>query len=123
MDRLLSKLLLLIIVLGIGIAYGISITRDGIESVNGPLGHTAGAAAGMQAETSVHEQADAEREPAITDMDEVSRLPETGPQVNPVRPNSDSMLSRIFHKTGSLIHLVADHLIRFVIGIGEALLS
>ena len=113
MDKLLGKLLLLMVVLGIGVFYGVGISKHGIEQVHGPIEEQEAAA---EDEPSEDEASASSQQGAVID--------ERGTDlVSKELPPPSSALGRIFDKIASLLGFIADGIIRFFVGIGEAVLS
>lgn len=116
-DKALGKLVLLLFVLGFGVFYGVSISKDGIGRVHGPIDP-------QQSEIADEAGGEPEFQPAA---DEVTAQPEQPEQpaseFEAIRPVSESVLVRLIDKIGSLLNYLADRLIRFLVRLGEAVLS
>lgn len=108
MDRWLGKTFVLLLVLGIGIFYGITISKEGIEHIHGPLPDEA-----LDDSAAV----EAEVLPAASDQPSVQRMPAA------VQSEPETLLMRLVHKLSGLLRLLADGLIRILVGLGEAVLS
>lgn len=113
MDKLLGKLLLLAAVLGFGILYGVSMSSDGIERIRGPFGEP-------ESEQVMEGWSIAEY---AGKMDPLDGRKETVTPAQPIHSVSDSLTAKLFDKIGSLLHMLAEQLIRLLVSIGEAILS
>jgi hypothetical protein len=134
MDKRAGRWLLAAFALLFGVFYGVSVTREGIGHIYGPLEAAGPAddAAGGHVRAEAPERTDAPK-PALkrgqpgtsgglaagepTDeyafaADEWRRL-----------PAEQTALSRIVGKTGDLLRILADGFIRLLVGLGEAVLS
>jgi len=125
MGRQAARLLLLSLALAFGVVYGVTVTREGLERVYGPLGFgaempdeaahiRAGAAGRTPADGESGNRLDAEwRAPA-----EEAKQADREPDRTNLAPGA-----RIAGKAGDLLRLLADGLIRLVVRLGEAVLS
>ena len=112
-DRFMGKLFILLLVLGIGVFYGISISKSGIEQIHGPINQ----------EEAVVDKPVAESE-LVQEVAEVKQVDErvvlsTQADI----PNSDTLLTRLFDAVGSLLQRLADGIIQLLVNLGEAVLS
>lgn len=107
-----GKLFLLLAVLGVGIFYGISLSKDGIEQIHGPLAYTE-----AEPEPENHVTAEAMAEPHST-----TKVATPGAESS-YKSGSDSLIMRLLNKLGGLIRLLADGIIRILVSLGEAVLS
>ncbi len=119
MANALGRLLLLAGVLAFGIFFGISLASSGIEQIHGPL-----TASSTKPDTISEEQVEKEalEEPGHA-LNPQQRDALSASQIEPVRPVSGSLLSKIFDKLGSLLNLLADYFIRLIVKLGETVLS
>lgn len=118
-------MLLLVVVLVVGVFYGISITKEGIGRIHGPLDGA------VEAEDAPDRWLEADagdaggRGPVAGAKDNGQEQPEgleTDPYGKPASA-TDSALSRLAGKAGELARLLADGLIRLLVGLGDAVLS
>jgi hypothetical protein len=115
------KLLLLIGVLVFGVFYGISLSNSGIEEIYGPI--EGEARAGVAAAEQDEAPFQAEDKQGAAEEKSLQSEPESNMNIEPIQPVSNSTLSLLLDKIGSLLNLLADHLIRLIVKLGEAVLS
>jgi hypothetical protein len=129
MDKRAGRWLLAAFALLFGVFYGVSVTREGIGHVYGPLeaagfpddaaagGHVRAEAARPAVKGGISGAAggwtgDGPAGESMLDAEEWRRL-----------PAEQTALSRIVGKTGDLLRILADGFIRLLVGLGEAVLS
>lgn len=117
-----GKLLLLVGVLVFGVFYGISLSNSGIEEIYGPIGGEARGGIAAAAQDDAPSQAE-DRQEAAEEEHGLHSEPISSMNIEPVQPVSNSTLSLLLDKIGSLLNLLADHLIRLIVKLGEAVLS
>lgn len=110
MGREAARLAALALVLLFGVFYGITVTRDGIGHVYGPL-----------EERGAAEETRAGGPEAMLSPD--AALEGAAPAFRAERPGEPSALSRFARAAGDLLRLLADGLVRLFVRLGEAVLS
>lgn len=127
MGRQAGRMLTLVFVLVLGVFYGISVSREGIGQVYGPLEFEEAAAAEEE------RIGTAERDDGFPPWEEAAGsgageavaaepAPPDEPALHGGRTGETAM-NRIAGKAGDLLRLLADGLIRLMVGLGEAVLS
>ena len=111
-DNVVGKLLLLLVVLGIGVFFGVGISRDGMEQTQG----LDASEQQKKAEVTVDNIKDEMAVTAAADEAAASI-------VTRELPTSETFIMRLLGKLGSLLQLLAEGLIRLLVGLGEAVLS
>lgn len=125
MDRWAGRVLLLVVVLIIGVFYGISITRDGIAGVYGPQdGATEpGESYEWRSEPESGQTGGAREDDGTYAGEDESGTQEEGKTRRGRASKPDTAISRVAGKAGDLIRLLADGLIRLLVWLGDAVLS
>jgi hypothetical protein len=108
-NSFLGRMLVFALVLALGIFIGVDQAEKGIHEIHGPF-------PSQPAVETV-----AVIEPGV--KKESSSLNQVDTQIVVPKQVNESGLSRLFSKIGSLLHLLADHLIRFLVGIGESIFT
>ena len=105
MDKSLWRLAVLLFVLGFGIFYGVSLSKHGIEQINGPI-----------VETEADSTADVQQTPP-------PEAPSEQATATTVQPPVNQGIFALFDKIGSLLNKLADGLVHLIVRLGEAILS
>ena len=120
MDKAFVNLIILVGVLAFGIFFGVDMASKGIEQVNGPIDPQ---------QSSVNAQID-EIKQVVKDeqlvMEHKERMnPSVADEQEAInnRPTHRSLLSRVFQKISLVLHIIADHLIRWIVNGIRAILS
>lgn len=122
MNKVFVRFIILVLVLIIGVFYGMDLAQKGIEQVYGPLA-SADQAADEQQGTTDGQASDAQQaQPEVIDYREQQAPSDQSKRRSDYNAGS-STLGYVFRAAGSMIHAVADSMLRLLVKIGETVLD